>query len=97
MQKNQSGFSLLEVLIIIVVLALVGFVGYTVINRSNDKGETTPTSQNSNQQSATADDVAEAPTVTSTNDLSKAESTLDGMDVDSQSDTAQLDAELAAF
>ena len=96
MRKNQSGFSLVEVCVIVVVLVLVGFVGYTVVNRSNDKSQTTPTSQAS-KQSATANDVAEAPAVASTDDLNTAASTLDSMDVDSQSDTARLDAELAAF
>jgi len=48
MNKNQNGFSLVEVLIIIIVLAILGLAGYTVLNHQNQPKTTNPSSSNSN-------------------------------------------------
>ena len=52
MEKNQNGFSLVEVFIIIVVLAILGLAGYTVLNRQ-DQPKTTNSSSSGNDNNQT--------------------------------------------
>ncbi len=91
-RTNQSGFSIVEILIVVVVVALIGFIGYRFYTSQADTMTGTSTSQ-----SATADDVPEAPDVTSTSDLDKASTMIDETDTSSSNDTAELDSELEAF
>lgn len=87
--SNQAGFSVVETLIVVVVLAALGFVGYKVYQRQHDNTSTTASSQSAG--SATANDVASAPSINSTSDLDKAAATLDQTDPGaSNSDSSQL-------
>lgn len=49
--KNQSGFSLVEVLLVLVILGAIAFAGYYLINNqdtTNDSNETAPKSSEQN-------------------------------------------------
>lgn len=98
---NQSGFSIVEVLIVVAVVAVLSFVGYTVYDRQQVK--TTDSESNTTQQitdqSSSATDVKSAPTINSTEDLDKAEAILDQTDPGGSNnvDANQLDSETSAF
>lgn len=86
--KRQSGFAVLEVLLLVVVVGILGFTAVNYYNRTAGVGA---------QEAATAT-VPAAPQVSSTVDLTTAENTVDNMDVDASStDEAQLDSELNNF
>lgn len=92
-RKNQSGFSVVELVIILLVVGALAFVGYMVYNRQQDD----KTTVNDTSQSVATDDVPSAPEIKTTGDLDKASATLDQVDVDSNNDSSQLDSELSAF
>jgi prepilin-type N-terminal cleavage/methylation domain-containing protein len=98
LRTNQSGFSVVEVLVVVVVLGLVGFISYSFYNKQADTDKTTDgsTSQSASQ-SATADDVPAAPELTSTDDLDTASAMLDESDTASSNDSTELDAQLQSF
>lgn len=97
--KSQSGFSVIELVIILAVVGVLGFVGYTVYNRQQDKKTTGNTSQSVNEESATASDVGSAPEIKSTSDLDRASATLDQTDPggSNNGDASQLDSKLSTF
>ncbi|GEM_PF-2696148 len=85
--KKQSGFAVLEVLILVVVVAILGFTAVTYMGHQQAATDT----------SATAS-VVSAPQISSTADLTTAENVVDQMDVDANTtDNSQLDSELANF
>jgi len=89
--KKQSGFAVLEVLLLVVVVAILGYTAVTYIGRQQASTDTTGST------AATAT-VPAAPQVSSTADLTTAENVVDQMDVDANStDSSQLDSELANF
>lgn len=92
-RNRQSGFSAVELVIVVAVVGVLALVGYMVINRQGGN----PVANTGNQQPAATDDVPAAPEIKSSEDLDKAESTLDGMNTDSTSDSSQLDSELNSF
>lgn len=92
-RNNQSGFSVVELVIVLAVVVVLGFVGYSVYKSQNNKTDDTTTTS----QSATASDVPSAPTINSTSDLDEAAIMLDQTDTSSSSDSAQLDSELQSF
>jgi prepilin-type N-terminal cleavage/methylation domain-containing protein len=96
-RTKQSGFSVVELLIVVAVVAVLGFAGYSVYSRQQ-KADNSVASQASSQ-SDKADDVASAPNVSSTSDLDKAAATLDQTDPggSNNSDASQLDSQLANF
>ena len=99
-RTNQAGFSVVELVIVLAVVGVLGFVDYSVYNRQNTKtadSSTTGTSQTAS--AAKANDVASAPTVSSTSDLDKASATLDQTDPggSNNTDASQLDTQLANF
>src|SRR5687768_7231850 len=93
--KKQSGFSVVEALIILVIVGVLGFTGYMVYKKQQGDKQTS-TSQYTDQES-TADDVQPAPAITATDDLDVAQKTLDETSLDSDSDSIQLDKELSEF
>ena len=97
LRTNQSGFSIVEIVIVIIALATVGLLGYTFYN--NQVGKPASSDQANSSQSASANDVKTAPEITSTAGLDQAAATLDQTDLSggSNDDTSQLDAELTNF
>lgn len=98
-RTNQSGFSVIELVIVLLVVSIVGVIGYKVYNRSQNKTASS-TSAQSAEGSEKATDVASVPTsVKTTSDLAKADKTLDATDPGSSnnSDSSQLDTAMAAF
>lgn len=95
-RKNQSGFSVVELVIILAIVSAIAFVGYTVYNRQQDN-KAVDGGDSSTSQSAVANDVPSAPEVKSASDLDKASATLDNANLDDDNDSSQLDSELSAF
>jgi len=89
--SSQSGFSIIELVIIVAVVGLGGFLGYTYFAKQKAQVADTASSQ------ARTADVSAAPAVNTTADLTTAEKALDATTVGSTSDSSQLDAELANF
>src|SRR3569623_1460816 len=91
--KDQSGFSVFEMILIVAVLGILAVVTLRVI----DSRSKTPSSTNPVATSKKASDVSSAPAVNKASDLSKAENTLDQNDPSTANtgDTNQLDTELA--
>ncbi len=88
--KRVSGFSAVEALIVVTLIVLVGLVGYNLYSMNVARNDNTA------EQQAIADQVPEAPVITSESDLDSAAQTLDAVDVDqNQEDLQQLDAETA--
>jgi len=93
LRKSQTGFSVVELVIVVVVVAIVGLASYAVYNRQHNKVATTqPTS-------AVLTTVPSAPTISSASDLDKANATLSQVDPSgsNSSDSSQLDSQLATF
>ncbi len=98
--SNQSGSSIIELLIIAVIVAGIGFGGYLVYHRQHTKTAAriaAPLSTSST--SSNTSNVAAAPTVNSTSDLDKAQAALNQTDPSgsNNTDTSQLDSQLANF
>jgi uncharacterized membrane protein YebE (DUF533 family) len=91
-RSSQLGFSAVEIAIVVAVIVIIGFLGYTFYNNYLHKqaqvGESSKTS-----------DVDDAPVITTTKDLDKANSTLDDSDLESNSkdDLSEMDKDLSAF
>lgn len=94
--KNNSGFSPVEILIVVVIVGVISLIGYTIYDRQQPKSAST-SGQTSQTESAGNEDIPSAPEINSTEDLTKAEKTLDDTSVEGGSDSSQLDAELASF
>jgi len=96
-RNNQSGFSIVEIVIALAVVVLIGFLGYTAFNRMQENQAAN--SSQADQQSPVANDVKTAPSINSTSDLNEAERTLDQTDPSgsNNTDANQLDNELSAF
>jgi len=77
--------------IILAVAALGGLVGYWSSSRSTSINSTIETSASQNFG------VPVAPNITTVSDLSVAESTLDSVQFDDNSDTTQIDGSLAGL
>lgn len=97
-RNNKSGFSAIELVIVVVIVGVLGFVGFSVYNRQQTKTADNGTEQSS-EQSATANDVQAAPQIKSTSDLDKASAALDKTNPEgsNKTDSAQLDNETSAF
>lgn len=88
MNKNDKGFSVVEVLVVIAVIALLGLLGWTFLSRqSANNASNTDTSNN------TAVEVT-LPAVNSKDDLQAAEDAVTAIDVDKAIDTSDIDASL---
>ena len=99
--NNQSGFSIVELLIVVAVVAVWSFIGYAVYDRQQGK-TTNPgsnTTQQTTNQSSTANDVKSAPEINSTDDLDKAEAILDQTNPNGSNnvDANQLNSKTSAF
>lgn len=81
LKSNQSGFSVIEILIVIAVLVVIGFVGWRFISTKQQADNGTSQSQ-------------QAPEVNNSDDLKEAEEFVEGTDVDGQLDTSEIDSAL---
>lgn len=101
LRKNSLGFAVFEIIVIVGVVGILSFAGYMVYQRQQDKDKnsssTSVTTQASEQKPASSNDVAEAPEVKNTEDLSKAEKVLDDTNVESSTDDSQLDQDLSSL
>lgn len=96
---NQSGFSVVELVIVLAVVAVLGFVGYSIHNLQNNKTADTSTTQTASGQPAKANDVPSAPVINSTSDLNTASTMLDQTDPGSSNNTdaSQMGVQAANF
>jgi cytoskeletal protein RodZ len=100
MKKNQSGFAVLELVLLVVVVGIIGVVGWKVMsmNKStNDSASSTGTTKTTAAESISGvpDTV---PEIKKTADLDTASKTLDSTDPDgSSTDLASLETQLSAF
>ncbi len=89
--KKQSGFAVLEILLLVVVVAILGYTAVTFIGHQQAATDTTGST-------AATVTVPAAPQINSTADLTAAESAVDQVNVDAgTADSSQLDSELANF
>lgn len=56
MNKNQKGFSVIEILVVIVVIGLIGTVGWLVYDRQKTPKQSTTTQQSATNQDKTSTD-----------------------------------------
>lgn len=94
-KTDQRGFAFFELLVITGLLVIVALAGWNIYQRSQ-KNETA-TSPSSSSSVSVLKDVPQAPDVAATSDLDKASQTLDQTQIDSDSDTVDLDKELSSF
>ncbi|MBI2592028.1 hypothetical protein HYW36_00960 [Candidatus Saccharibacteria bacterium] len=88
----QKGFALFEMVVIAALLTIVVLGGWNIYERSQKPGSV------STSKTTSLKAIPEAPAeLSSTADLTKASETLDEVSLDSDSETAQLDKELASF
>lgn len=87
--KNQSGFAGIEIGLLVVVAVVLGFVAFRTYT-SNQVA--------SNTQTSTVGTDITAPTISSTADLTRAETIVDQLDPGASStEDSQLDTDLATF
>jgi Tfp pilus assembly protein PilV len=91
---KESGFALVEIVLVVIVLALIGFVGYVFVNNQMHG-----TASKNTAQTTTASAAETAPVINTTSDLDKAQATLDANDpsTSTSSDSSQLDSDLSNF
>ncbi len=88
--KPSRGFSLVEILIFAAVIVLVGLISYNLYSMQQARNKSLT------EQQSTAAAIPAAPPVNSTEDLDKAASVLDSIELDANAgDTSKLDAEAA--
>jgi type II secretory pathway pseudopilin PulG len=87
MKRNQSGFGLVEVILLLVIVGLIAFVGFRVWQANQDDFLGTDTTSNQQQSNESA------PQINDAEDLDKAEDTLNNTDIGGNSEK-QLDSEL---
>lgn len=96
-KHNQAGFTPLAFVLILAIAGVIGFAAYQVY--SSQQANTPPADNNAaTQQQSEDDSVPEAPEIKSTEDLDKAEQTLDKINPeDSSAGGAQLDQQTSNF
>ena len=88
--NKTAGFSIVEAILIVAILAVIGYVGWRVWEAQQSVG--TASTNNSTQ---TAQVPTTAPDIKSASDLDKASSTVDQMNLDSNSqDLTNMQKEL---
>lgn len=86
-RAHNTGFSIIEMVVVVAVVSLIGFLGYTFYSKQQTKvASTTPVAT-----------VPAAPEINSAADLTTAEKALDSTANANSHDSAQLDSELANF
>jgi prepilin-type N-terminal cleavage/methylation domain-containing protein len=83
--NSQSGFTIIEVVLVVVVLAIIGFLGWRFLS---SQVTTDKTNDESSQQQ-------EPPIVKSSDDLKSAEDFLNDTEIENTLDTSEIDAALS--
>lgn len=98
-QINNSGFSIVEGLLIIAILGVIGLIGYTVAMNTIYKDDLNSTINTViKQQSTSATDVPDVKSIDNAADLKAAEDTLDSINLDeTDADILQIDGQLSNF
>lgn len=86
-KNSQSGFSLIEGILIIALVALVGFLGWIFYQNTQQPAPQTDTK--------TSQENSSVPAVNNSSDLKAAEEHTQGTDIDKQLDTSEIDAALS--
>lgn len=95
LNTKNSGFSMVQILIVVFVIGLVGLLGYVAYDRMvlNKTAEVV-------EQAPTVDDVESVdavPVVNSSVELNEVETMLDGLDTSSSNESALIDVETNSF
>lgn len=93
-RKQQSGFAVLELILVVIIVAAIVVAGLWVYNRNKSTNETASTTPINSTESPVAHNVSSAPAIHSTGDLDKALATLNQNNPDTAniSDQSQLDS-----
>lgn len=96
-RKNQSGFAILELILVVVIVAVLAGAGWWVYNRQHKSSPAASNSTASSQSSS--GNVSPAPQIKTSNDLDQALQVLNQNDptTANSSDTSQLNSQSAAF
>lgn len=95
--KKQTGFALVELLVVVVLIGAIAGVGYFVWHEHNRKSPVATTSTSSTYQSPSTS-VPTAPQINNASDLNSAMQALNQTDITAgNTDSSQLDTEAAAF
>lgn len=97
-RKQQSGFAVLELVLVVVIIAAIVVVGLRIHNRSKTT-TTANTLPTNSTQSPVANNVSKAPPVNSTSDLDNALNTLNQNDppTANSADSSQLSSQASTF
>lgn len=100
--NSQSGFSIIEVLIIAAMIIIVGFLGYAAYNAVTEANKSVNDAQQTaenNIESSTATDVPATPeSIKDTSDLDATIKLLDEIDLsETNADTNSLDTQSSEF
>lgn len=96
--KKQSGFAVVELVVVLVLVAAVVGVGYFVWHEQNKKNPVATTTTSSTGYQSPATSVPAAPQVTKASDLNSAMQALNQTDVTAgNTDSNQLSTQAAAF
>lgn len=94
--KQQSGFAILELVLVVVIVAAIVVVGLWVYNKNqSDNSTASNTASTSKTQSPVAHNISTAPQINSTSDLDRALVTLNQNNpaTSNNSDQRQLDSQ----
>lgn len=88
LNKSQKGFGLIEILLTVVVVSLVGFIIWTFYQKQADK-------QNGSESNSSQAQQEQVPEINNSQDLEKAEESLQSTEIDKQLDTSEIDESLS--
>ncbi len=88
MNKNNKGFSVVEIIIVLAVIAIIGLVGWNIFSRQATDSPTDTNASDSTSVEMTL------PAVNSKDDLQAAEDAVNAIDIDESIDMGDIDASL---
>lgn len=91
--KRNNGFSLVEGVLIVAIVAVIGALGWVFYTNYMTSDDTTSSSTTVKSDDATLVDES-MPAVESSDDLQKAETAINAIDIESSVDTSTIDTVL---